>query len=85
MADSQAERQIAKIMDYKLTFNSPHGEKVLMDMMKAHRMLQSSFSTDALQMAMWEGERNAVLRILSILKMDIATLNKRIKENENER
>ncbi len=85
MADSQATRQIAKISDYKLVFNSPHGQRVLMDMMKNHRMLSSSFDSDPLKMALYEGERNVVLRILSMLKIDIQELHKRIEENSNER
>lgn len=81
MADSQAKRQITKFTDYQVVFNTPQGKRVLLDMMKNHKMLSSSFDSDALQMARNEGERNVVLRILSMLKVDITDLNKRIEEN----
>lgn len=43
------------------------GKTVLADMMKAHHVFDSTFSSKPLEMAFREGERNVVLRILTIL------------------
>ena len=54
--------------EYRQTFQqSPSGMKVLEDMMKAHHFWTSTFEPDALATAFREGERNVVLRILTIL------------------
>lgn len=84
MADSQAKRQIAKVTDYKMVFGTPHGSRVLMDMMKTHGILQSSFDKDPYLTAFKEGERNAVLRILTVLKINVEDIKKRIEEDGND-
>lgn len=54
--------------EYYNTFSqSPSGRHVLTDMMKAHHVLSSSFEPDSYATAFREGERNTVLRILTIL------------------
>jgi hypothetical protein len=54
--------------DYHNTFEvSTTGREVLKDMKNAHHFYNSSFSIDPLELAFNEGERNAVLRILTIL------------------
>jgi hypothetical protein len=75
-----AKREYAKRIDYLKTFNTKTGQKVLSDLMQTHGMLSSSFSSDPLDIAFREGERNVVLRILDLLKADPAYLKDRIKE-----
>jgi hypothetical protein len=54
--------------DYHSTFAvSTTGQKVLKDMMKAHHFHNSTFNSDPLKLALNEGERNVVLRILTFL------------------
>lgn len=78
-------RQIAKLIDYKTVFGSAQGKRVLYDMMKAAHMLETSFvKKDSHEMAFREGERNNVIRILAILKMDPEKLRQMIQEGEEE-
>lgn len=54
--------------EYYNTFRqTSSGRNVLTDMMKAHHVFSSTFEPDALATAFREGERNVVLRILTIL------------------
>jgi hypothetical protein len=73
-------RQQTRASDYQATFNSETGKRVLEDMHIQHFMRTPTFSRDALEMAKNEGERNVVLRIMSILGIDIDALNKLTKE-----
>ena len=83
-SDSQQMRQIAKVKDYQALFGSEMGLRVLWDLMENHNMLRPSFSRDSLEMAFNEGQRNVVLRILKMLKMNVEDLQNRIKEAGNE-
>ena len=53
---------------YNVFMQSPSGRKVLADMKNAHYYFSSTFDPDPHITALREGERNAVLRILTILK-----------------
>ncbi|MCP4488999.1 MAG: hypothetical protein GY820_17055 [Gammaproteobacteria bacterium] len=56
---------------YTNTFNldDAFDKTVLMDLCEAHGVFDGGFSLDPIQNAFNAGERNAVLRILTILKM----------------
>lgn len=84
MAKKTAYRQVDRVIDYKEIFGSVAGKKVLYDMMKAGNMLQSSFDKDPHEMAFNEGQRNMVLRILTLLKTDPMELRKFIQEREEQ-
>lgn len=59
---------MATTEDYNMVFNiSDAGREVLKDMMLAHHFYSSSFSPDPYTMAKNEGERNVILRILTML------------------
>lgn len=63
------ETKVATPEDYHNTFQvSPTGMKVLGDLMKAHYFYSSTFSPDPCSAARNEGERNVVLRILTIIE-----------------
>lgn len=47
---------------------SPSGQAVLTDMMKAHKFLDTVFNDNPNVTAFNEGERNVILRILTILE-----------------
>lgn len=51
-------------------FESPQVITVLSDMCAAHGVFDGGFNTDPYMNAFSSGERNAVLRILTILKMN---------------
>jgi hypothetical protein len=76
----KAKKQAGIISDYQGIFNSPQGRNVLKDMMRAHGFLGSSFSTNVLEMAQKEGERNVVLRILHNLNTNVNDVLKYIDE-----
>ncbi len=74
-------KSLALIKAYKNVFESHEGQLVLKDLMKAHHMLAPSFKGDAVKAVFSEGERNVVLRILTILKTDVGQLLERINAN----
>jgi|TARA_R100000482_G_C5067441_1_gene119911 oligoribonuclease NrnB/cAMP/cGMP phosphodiesterase (DHH superfamily) len=55
--------------DYKQTFTSKEGERVLQDLMEAYYK-RISFSRDPYATAYNEGQRAVVVRILNLLKED---------------
>lgn len=75
----QKERSIA----YKDTFNSDLGKRVLYDLMLHSNMLSSSFSSDPLEMARKEGERNVCLRILKLIGTDLKELENLIRKADD--
>lgn len=79
-----ARKPITRALSYQAIFNSHDGQKVLWDMMKTHHMIGSTFSKDTHEMALKEGERNVVLRILQIMKVDVDSLAKKIEEGLKE-
>lgn len=52
---------------YNVFMQSPSGQAVLADMMKAHYFMGSTMGDTPYVTALNEGERNTVLRILTIL------------------
>lgn len=61
----------ATVLDYRKVFqDSPHGKAILEDMKKAHHFYSSTAPVpfDPYMMAICEGERNVILRILTILE-----------------
>jgi hypothetical protein len=81
--DKRGARILARVKEYKQVFNSAAGQRVLQDLMQSHHMLSSSFNpTNSNETAFREGERNVVLRIFSILKIDPADLRKKIEERQ---
>lgn len=75
---SHAESYAELMSAYQNIFKSPEGELVLKDLMSTHGILSNIYSGDVNQMLIREGERNTILRILSILKIDINSIYERI-------
>lgn len=87
VSKKRARKPVDRALNYQAIFSTPEGQKVLWDLMSTHHIIGSTFSKDTHEMALKEGERNVVLRILQILKIDVTTLAKRIEEglkNESE-
>lgn len=73
----------ARLIDYQRTFGSIPGKRVLKDLIDSNFLLQPTYSGDAEQALVHEGQRNAVLRILTFLKADPAEFLQFIEEIEN--
>ncbi len=82
--DKVARRGHRKVLDYQAVFNSVAGRAVLYDLMKAHNILQPTFSKDVNETLIREGERMVVLRILTLIKADSKQLLERIEEHEKD-
>jgi len=52
---------------YKLFWESPEGRSVLADMCRAHGVFDGGFDPDPYMNAFNSGERNVVLRVITIL------------------
>lgn len=77
--------QIQLAIDYKTTFGTENGKRVLFDLMGACHMTSTSHvAGNPTETAYREGERNIMLRILSILERDVSKLREMITERENE-
>ena len=63
-------KKLDQVACYQAIFSSEDGKKVLYDLMRTHYIISSTFSKDPYETALKEGERNTVLRILSILIID---------------
>jgi hypothetical protein len=81
----QEERQEELIKSYKRLFESEDGQVVLYDMMQAGHMLAHNHSSDPYTSAFKEGERNAILRVLTILETDIHKLREQMKQYSAQR
>lgn len=77
----RAKAQVRRIQLYKDVFGSEQGQEVLMDLMRTHHVLGTTYSPkDPNQIHIYEGERNVVLRILTYLELDTDELLKRMRE-----
>lgn len=73
---------IARAQDYQRLFSSDFGKRVLYDMMSVHYVMKP-LPTDPNERDRAEGERNVLLRIFSILKVDSAKVQKLIQEADD--
>lgn len=72
-----------KLMDsaYKRVFSTHEGQLILQDLIEQHGVLHSVFDQNPSVMALREGERNVVLRILSLIDCSSSEILKKIKEH----
>jgi hypothetical protein len=77
-------RQKQLLIDYKMTFNTEHGRRVLADIAKQCWVNQDIFDGDALTMAYREGQRSTALRVLRTLKMDSEAIENLITEEDDD-
>lgn len=74
-------KQADLIDAYKATFSTPSGKKVLNDLMATHFVYSTTFTEAKSELIILrEGERNVVMRILSLLETNPASLRKLIQE-----
>jgi len=81
------EKRKTLLTDYRMVFGTPEGRNVLHDLMKHFNVLSSTLKRtppqDPLQMAFNEGGRNAVLFIMTKIKMDPKKLEQLIDQMED--
>lgn len=81
--DKSDQKDLDKRKMYRAFFKHRFGEKILLDLMKTHWVLASTFVRgDRDEMVLREGERNVVLRILSILQVDPKKLQALLEKEE---
>ena len=78
--DKNLKRSRALLSDYQTAFSTDAGKRVLWDLMKGARMLDSTLDVDPLRMAHNEGGRFIILHILKKLKIDIIALEAQTEE-----
>lgn len=71
---------VEKVRLYQKVFGGPDGRAVLFDLMATHGIL-AAHPIEATKMALKEGERLVVLRILALLKTSPNELMERIEEH----
>jgi hypothetical protein len=78
-------KQVRKNNDYHEVFGTAQGKRVLHDLMKTHYVLSTTHvPMDGIATAHNEGERNAVIRILTILKTSPARMQRLMEEASND-
>jgi len=82
VAKKRPVKQVDRLQDYHTLFNTALGKRVLNDMMSTHYVMNSTFHENPGITALREGERNVVLRILTILKLDLNQIRERIEHDE---
>jgi hypothetical protein len=78
-----AKKSARRMAAYKAVFTGPEGEMVLQDLMRTHWIGSTTFDEgNPRKMVFREGERNVVLRILTLLQIDLKEYQERIKSYE---
>lgn len=75
-----------RYMAYRMLFdgvgNKTHADEVLKDLCAAHSVFDSGFDSDPLELSRMAGERNVVLRILTMLKLNPSQIAELAPEDE---
>ena len=69
-----------RFMAYKWLFDQPEGKLILADMCRAHGVFDGGFDPDPYLNAFASGERNVVLRILTIINLTPSEIEELSKE-----
>lgn len=75
---SSGKRQVALAIDYKTTFGSEHGSRVLRHLMKRFGIMHTTFSDDPYVTSFNEGQRAVIIEIIKKLKIDVRKLETEI-------
>lgn len=79
------EKQVAKAQDFRKVFKSEQGKRVLNHLVQDNYVLHPTWnSTTRDEMLIREGARMAILRILTILEIDLEKLKQLTRGEENE-
>jgi hypothetical protein len=80
---THAKAVLARSIDYKRTFGSEQGKRVLADLMANYYMYQTTFAATPHEMAIREGGRSVVMNILAEMNINPEKLRDLIRENLN--
>lgn len=76
-------RQLGRIQDYKQVFSTDQGKRVLMHLIRSNYVLSACYvDKDPHSSLVREGQRMAILNILTVLDIDEHELYKMIKQGE---
>lgn len=78
-----AKKNKETIKAYHRLFKTVDGKIVLQDLMQKHRVLKPVFDNDTHVMAMREGERNVILRVMSFLNISETQLEEMMAEHND--
>jgi hypothetical protein len=79
-----ADRQLGRITDYKRTFGSDQGKRVLADLIASHFIMTSTYvRNDINGQAFNEGQRQVILRIMTLMNVDPFKMKQIIEESNN--
>lgn len=73
------------MVDYKRVFGSEQGQRVLNDLIANHFVMNTTYSRGSqaeLDMAFKEGQRQVVMRMMTIMNYDPEQVEKQIKESD---
>lgn len=81
------EKLLDQSRDYKKTFGSPEGKRVLLDLMNKFNVMHSTYQPgiNEVDLAFKEGARNVVLFLIHKLGEDMEKLSEMAKEAQNDR
>lgn len=78
-------KALATLVDYQLTFDSPHGRRVLWHLMKMHGYMEPSYVPgDSHGTAFNDGSRNVLNQIFKKLKVNVVEFEKRVSDHQEE-
>lgn len=82
---AKKKRALANVQNYKDTFSTIHGKKVLRDLMRHSGMMGTNFSPESAYVTAFnEGGRSVVCYILQKLNTDITKLEEMIEQEYKE-
>ncbi len=78
------QKRLSRIHDYKRLFSSEQGQRVLSDLLQNHFVMRHTYTKgDPMGTVFKEGQRNVVLRIISILGIDESQMLTLIQETSD--
>ena len=79
-------KKLDTLAAYQAVFSSPDGKKVLYDLIRNHHIIGTTYSKDPQEMALKEGERNVILRIMHFINTDPDKFMKDVEQSlQNEK
>jgi hypothetical protein len=80
-----AQKAVERTENYKQAFTTVQGKAVLLDLLNEHYMLKTVYQgqEDSIGIAFRDGQRQVLLRILSIMQLDIGEIYMLLKEGDD--
>jgi len=78
--DKQFRRRFTKINDFKKVFNTPEGQKVLLEICRFCHVYNTCFDIDPYKLSYFNGQRDVAMWIMDLLKTDLQQFVKQYEE-----